>query len=255
MSKPKEECKATNTEVGVRNIHQRLHAAMKKVDYVQKEEKKSGIQYRFVSHDAVTAAVRPVLVEEGVIYYPTNLQTKQDGNRTEAVFQVRFVNIDNPTDFIEVPTFGYGIDQQDKGPGKAISYGVKYALLKALGLETGDDPERDNLDHVSEKQQSQTTGKKAATDKTPADPFSGDSERRKAWLGAAKGEIETLNSPESIRKWQVQNEKFIAALGEKQHAWLMNDVIGKRSLEVSQAPLSDDEIPGDFSKPNEGVAA
>jgi hypothetical protein len=36
---------------------------------------------------------------------------------------------------------GYGVDPQDKGPGKAISYGVKYALLKVLGLETGDDPD------------------------------------------------------------------------------------------------------------------
>jgi hypothetical protein len=37
----------------------------------------------------------------------------------------------------------YGIDDSDKGPGKAISYAVKYALLKALGLETGDDPDED----------------------------------------------------------------------------------------------------------------
>jgi hypothetical protein len=40
-----------------------------------------------------------------------------------------------------VETIGYGVDPQDKGPGKAISYGVKYALLKVLGLETGDDPD------------------------------------------------------------------------------------------------------------------
>jgi hypothetical protein len=40
-----------------------------------------------------------------------------------------------------VETFGYGVDAQDKGPGKAMSYGVKYALLKVLGLETGDDPD------------------------------------------------------------------------------------------------------------------
>ncbi len=133
-----------------KNIHQRLHAAMKKVEYVQKEDKKQGIQYRFVSHDAVTAAVRPHLVEEGVIYYPQNMVTKVDGNRTEANFDVRFVNVDDPSDYIDVPTFGYGIDQQDKGPGKAISYGVKYALLKALGLETGDDPERDSISHEPE---------------------------------------------------------------------------------------------------------
>lgn len=31
----------------------------------------------------------------------------------------------------------------DKGPGKAISYAVKYAYLKAFALETGDDPDHD----------------------------------------------------------------------------------------------------------------
>ena len=54
---------------------------------------------------------------------------------------VRFQNIDDPDDFLAVETCGYGVDDQDKGPGKAMSYAVKYALLKCLGLETGDDPD------------------------------------------------------------------------------------------------------------------
>jgi hypothetical protein len=94
-----------------------------------------------VSHDAVTAKVRPLLHKYGVIYYPRGLTVSQNGNRTEAVFTVRFENIDNRIDYIDVETFGYGVDPQDKGPGKAMSYGVKYALLKVLGLETGDDPD------------------------------------------------------------------------------------------------------------------
>lgn len=122
------------------NIAQRINAAMADVDYIQKE-KKSGMNYSIVSHDAVTAKVRPILHKHGVVYYPRELHVEQSGNRTQAVFQVRFENIDDRTDFIDVATFGYGVDPQDKGPGKAMSYGVKYALLKVLGLETGDDPD------------------------------------------------------------------------------------------------------------------
>jgi len=122
------------------NIAQRISAAMADVDYVQKE-KKSGMNYSIVSHDAVTAKVRPILHKHGVVYYPRNMTIEQVGNRTQAVFDVRFENIDDRTDFIDVATFGYGVDPQDKGPGKAMSYGVKYALLKVLGLETGDDPD------------------------------------------------------------------------------------------------------------------
>jgi hypothetical protein len=125
-----------------RNIHQRIAAAMKKVTYIQKE-KRQGMRYSIVSHDAVTAKVRPALLEEGVIYYPVEVRTDQVGNRTQAHVTVRFINIDDPEDMFQVETFGYGIDDQDKGPGKAMSYAVKYALLKTLGLETGDDPDED----------------------------------------------------------------------------------------------------------------
>lgn len=122
------------------NIAQRIAAVMGEVDYVQKE-KKQGMNYSIVSHDAVTAKVRPLLHKHGIVYYPRALTVGQNGNRTEAVFTVRFENIDKRDDFIDVETFGYGVDPQDKGPGKAMSYGVKYALLKVLGLETGDDPD------------------------------------------------------------------------------------------------------------------
>lgn len=122
------------------NIAQRINAAMADVDYIQKE-KKSGMNYSIVSHDAVTAKVRPILHKHGIVYYPRDMQVEQNGNRTQAVFQVRFENIDDRSDYIDVATFGYGVDPQDKGPGKAMSYGVKYALLKVLGLETGDDPD------------------------------------------------------------------------------------------------------------------
>jgi hypothetical protein len=131
------------------NIHQRLAAAMAEVSYIQKEHKK-GMQYRIVSHDAVTAKVRPALLAQGIVYYPVRCDHTHIGNRAECSMTVRFVNIDEPADHFDVPTFGYGIDNQDKGPGKAMSYAVKYALLKALGLETGDDPDTEDIDHSRE---------------------------------------------------------------------------------------------------------
>ncbi|MDF3607514.1 ERF family protein [Paracoccus sp. DMF-8] len=129
-----------------KNIHQRLAAVMAEVTYIRKE-KKTGMNYTIVSHDAVTAKVRPALLKHGIVYYPVRCDHHHNGNRAECSLTVRFVNVDDPADFFDVPTFGYGIDGQDKGPGKAMSYAVKYALLKALGLETGDDPDQDSVDH------------------------------------------------------------------------------------------------------------
>ena len=130
-----------------KNIHQRLAAVMGEVSYIQKE-RKQGMQYTIVSHDAVTAKVRPALLKAGIVYYPVRCEHTHNGNRAECSVTVRFVNIDAPEDFIDVPSFGYGIDPQDKGPGKAMSYAVKYALLKALGLETGDDADHDSIPHT-----------------------------------------------------------------------------------------------------------
>jgi hypothetical protein len=128
------------------NLHQRMAAVMQAVTYIQKESKQ-GMQYKIVSHDKVTAKVRPALLANGVIYYPIRCDTAQNGNRTECNMTVRFANIDDPQDFIDVESCGHGIDTQDKGPGKAQSYAVKYALLKALGLETGDDADHDSIEH------------------------------------------------------------------------------------------------------------
>ena len=128
----------------IKNVHQRLAAAMGDVDYIQKEHK-NGMSYTIVSHDAVTAKVRPVLLKHGIVYYPVRCENSHEGNRAQCSMTVRFVNIDAPSDYFDVPTFGYGIDPQDKGPGKAMSYAVKYALLKALGLETGDDPDTESV--------------------------------------------------------------------------------------------------------------
>jgi hypothetical protein len=99
------------------------------------------MRYSIVSHDAVTARCAPCWSSTACSTIRAILQTEQFGNRTQAFMTVRFVNIDEPADFIDVQSFGYGIDESDKGPGKAMSYAVKYALLKALGMETGDDPD------------------------------------------------------------------------------------------------------------------
>ncbi len=139
----------TNTK-DERNIFQRIAAAMGEVKYVQKNKPK-GMQYSVVSHDNVTAKVRPALLKHGVIYFPSVLEHGQDGNRTWAKVETRFQNIDDPKDFIAIQMFGYGVDSQDKGPGKAISYAVKYCLLKAMGLETGDDADNESIDHEPPK--------------------------------------------------------------------------------------------------------
>lgn len=128
---------------------------MSELQYIAKGDKTVNGQYRFVSHDQVTAKVHPLLVKYGVTVVPSVEEMTQDGNRTTVKLLVSIVNADEPSDNFSVRYTAYGIDGGgttkegrpisvgDKGPGKAISYAYKYALLKTFCLETGDDPDND----------------------------------------------------------------------------------------------------------------
>ncbi len=169
------------------NVMQRMHLVMTQASYLAKEDKE-GMKYKIVSHDKVTALLRPLCVEAGILYYPLggSLKTKRDGNTTEAEFIVRFVSIDNADDFVDVATFGHGVDQQDKGPGKAVSYGVKYALLKAFGLETGDDPDLEQGDKANRRS---SLEQRADTLRTQYDRCPDELELREIITSPATGEI------------------------------------------------------------------
>ena len=52
------------------------------------------------------------------------------------------MNIEKPDEYIETTTFAEGIDTQDKGSGKAMTYADKYALMKAYKISTGEDPDQ-----------------------------------------------------------------------------------------------------------------
>jgi hypothetical protein len=143
------------------NIYQRINEVRKAVSYVKKDKQVSagaGGNYKAVTHDQVTASVRPHLVTHGVIVAPTLLKSKLDqpGTRWDkdaqimvpasmrmyrAQYSVAFINADDPEDRIVIDVEGHAQDNGDKGPGKALSYAVKYALLKILSLETGEDDE------------------------------------------------------------------------------------------------------------------
>ena len=115
--------------------------------------------YKAVSERDILDAVKPLEVKHGVYSYPvrrTILEsnmleseseyqgkvTKRTTFMTRIETVYRFVNIEKPDEYIETTTFAEGIDTQDKGSGKAMTYADKYALMKAYKISTGDDPDQ-----------------------------------------------------------------------------------------------------------------
>lgn len=110
-------------------------------------------KYKAVSEADVLRAVKDVESKYRVYSYPFDRQivdsgeienakgTKQLFERIRIVY--RFVNMDKPEEYIDTISFGDGIDTQDKSVGKAMTYGDKYALLKAYKIATGEDPDQE----------------------------------------------------------------------------------------------------------------
>lgn len=112
--------------------------------------------YKAVSEADVLAAVKPIEIAHGVYSYPFSREIIGEGEITNSyngqekrqVFMrlkvvYRFVNVDDPAEYIEIVSYGDGVDSQDKAPGKAMTYADKYALLKAYKIQTGEDPDQE----------------------------------------------------------------------------------------------------------------
>lgn len=143
---------APQVEVKTLNVYQRINEVKKLVGYVRKDKKVEGQGYMAVTHDAVTALTRQHFIDCGVVIVPVELSSATvdsgtvtgKGNpiiRFEAKYRVHFVNADDPKDELSVEFTAHALDQGDKAPGKAHSYATKYAVLKVLQLETGEEEE------------------------------------------------------------------------------------------------------------------
>jgi len=140
------------------NIYQRINAVMQAVEYVQKDatvDTGGGRSYRAVSHDMVLAVLRQSMVANGIVTRVEQLsdaliQMRGPDPKAKdqysqyfysANYAIYFVNIDQPLDFVRLTINAHAQDSGDKAPGKAVSYAVKYAMLKTFGLETGENDE------------------------------------------------------------------------------------------------------------------
>ena len=163
------------------NLYQRMAAATMEIRRVAKNlfVDAGKASYKAVGEADILEAVKPAEEKCGIYSYPvsreiiesavlsTETETrgekrtrKQQFMRIKTVY--RFVNIDAPDEYIEITSYGDGVDSQDKAPGKAMTYSDKYALMKAYKITTGDDPDQkaseplvekvNNVPGISEKQ-------------------------------------------------------------------------------------------------------
>lgn len=141
------------------NIYEKMALITDEIGVVQKNLKvqvNSKASYQAVSERDVIDAVKPIETKYRVYSYPVQreiiesnvLTTKNEyGERNSLYMRLettyRFVNMDKPEEFIDIKSYGDGIDTGDKATGKAMTYADKYALMKAYKISTGEDPDQE----------------------------------------------------------------------------------------------------------------
>jgi len=150
------------------NIHQRISKVMEDVRYLCKDDdiQFGNTRYKAISEEKVTRAVREKLIEYGITIIPcsqthtreamVNKEGKHAGYLTTVDMTYMIVNVDDPTDYVTAVSSGTGVDTQDKGVGKAMTYAYKYLLLRVFAIPTGEDPDKISSAELDEKQQSKS---------------------------------------------------------------------------------------------------
>lgn len=131
------------------NIYQKMVAIRQAVPYLQKAA--NGPQYQYVSSSQTVSAVRDLLDEHGIFLKTemldqtlTEFKTAKGALQFMTVIKMRFtwINAENPEEQIVTLWEGQGVDNGEKGIGKAATYAEKYFILKTFNIPTDkDDPD------------------------------------------------------------------------------------------------------------------
>ena len=155
-------------------------------------------QYHYVLEADVVEAVRGEYAKRRLVLFPSVVEERTDQRTTKSgglenlvTLKVDFTIEDGESG--EARTFtiiGQGQDAGDKGPYKAMTGAVKYAVMKLHDLPTGDEPEAEDAPHEAVPARSATKPQPpppAQRAATPHDPRTGEVGAVFPNYGRAKG--------------------------------------------------------------------
>lgn len=139
------------------NIYEKIHEIYKAVQRLEKDGKIDfgKTSYRALSESKVTSIMREQMNKQKLIVFPIEQTWTRIGNITHVDVKYRMINVENPSEYIDVVSCGDGADTQDKGSGKAMTYAFKYMWLRTFALQTGEDPDlicNEELEEIQKKE-------------------------------------------------------------------------------------------------------
>ena len=135
-----------------KGLYAKLAEVASEIGYVEKNGRNDFHKYDYVTEADLIEAVRSKLTDRNVVLMPSVKEVRErpyvtDKDKQSCVTTVivafTFIDADSGETH-EAEWAGTGDDAGDKGLYKAYTGALKYFLMKAFQVPTGDDPERDN---------------------------------------------------------------------------------------------------------------
>lgn len=134
---------------------------MQDVEYLAKDDriKFKTTDYKAISEEKVTRTVRGSLIKHGLVILPVQQDHKREGTLSTVDTTYKIVDIETSESELIVSS-GSGVDTQDKGVGKAMTYSYKYLLLRSFAIPTGEDPDKVSSAEIDAKEKNRKQAQK-----------------------------------------------------------------------------------------------
>lgn len=188
----------TSANIFVRLLRARADAKRMEKKGEHKDRDGKRVMYNYVLGDDITQEGNRLFVKHGICPIPTAIdrheEALQKGIKTTIKCRLHCYNADNPDECVVFDTWGTGIDYSDKGDGKAFSYAIKYAIAKALGLNTSDDIEDHAIEYEARPSDAAVARETAGVQKT-----------KKAWAETFKMAVQNAQTGAELKDIQRNN--------------------------------------------------
>ncbi len=138
-------------------LYKKMSMVMKEINYLKKDGKIEfgTTKYKAITEEKVTETVRKSLIKNGLVIFPIRQSHKREGTLSTVDVVYKIVDIETGQSE-ELCSSGTGVDTQDKGVGKAMTYAYKYMMLRTFAIPTGEDPDKISSAELDDKEKKMT---------------------------------------------------------------------------------------------------
>lgn len=169
--------------IDTKNITKAILEVMKEIKGIEKDSNigTGSYAYKGVKDQQVKQIVGKAMQSHGLAIIPTSVEEETNfsdwdeaGKHKQSIFtkvRTKYLLLHESGESLEIAGYGHGVDNQDKGAGKATTYALKYALLYMFMIPTGDIDDTDEVHSNDLPTKPSTSSPKPATSPKQDDSY------------------------------------------------------------------------------------